>query len=112
MVTWQTLHISLSPIIGQRGMTALFRRSLYLTHDRHSWLTPVCDTAAGQDVLDSLRSTLLLQAEAEAEAAHCALLGNFQDLLATLIGASLTDRLMRPVLDNTSSGSAVQDTSP
>ena len=50
--------------------------------------------------------------EAEAEAAHCALLGNFRDLLTTLIGASLTDRLMRPLLDNTSSGSAVQDTSP
>ncbi|MDP3874006.1 MAG: hypothetical protein Q8Q80_15215 [Methyloversatilis sp.] len=94
-------------------MTALLKRSLYLTRDTHPWLAPVCDAAAGQDVLVSLRSALLLQAEAEAEAeaAHGALLGNFRDLLSTLIGASLTERLLRPVLDNTSSGSAAQDTS-
>lgn len=111
MATWLTLHASLSSIIGQRGMTALFRRSLYRTRDRHPWLAPVCETATGQDALDSLRSALLQQAESEAEAAQCALLDNFLDTLATLIGASLTDRLMRAALDNTSSGSAVQGTS-
>lgn len=114
MTLWRTLHDNLSPIIGHRGMTALFRRSLYLTHARHPWLAPVCEAAAEQDTdaLDRLRSALLLQAEAEADAAHCALLDNFRNLLVTLIGASLTDRLMRPVPDNTSSGPAVQDTSP
>lgn len=111
VAAWQTLHASLSPIIGQRGMAALVRRSLYLTRDAHPWLAPVCETAAGQDVLAALRSAFLLQAEAEATAAHGALLENFRDLLATLIGASLTDRLLRPILDNTSSGSAAQDTS-
>lgn len=111
VAAWHTLHASLSPIIGQRGMTALLKRSLYLTRDTHPWLAPVCDTAAGHDVLASLRSALRLQAEAEAAAAHGALLENFRDLLSTLIGASLTEKLLRPVLDNTSSGSAAQDAS-
>ncbi|WP_439536673.1 hypothetical protein [Methyloversatilis sp.] len=111
VAAWETLHASLSPIIGQRGVAALVKRSLYLTRDTHPWLAPVCDTAAGQDVVATLRSALLLQAEAEAAAAHGALLENFRDLLSTLIGASLTERLLRPVLDNTSSGSAAQDTS-
>ncbi|MCQ9378940.1 hypothetical protein [Methyloversatilis sp. XJ19-49] len=92
-------------------MAALVRRSLYLTRDTHPWLAPVCDAAAGQDVLVSLRSALLLQAEAEATAAQGALLENFRTLLSTLIGASLTERLLRPALDNNSSGSAAQDTS-
>lgn len=92
-------------------MTALLKRSLYLTRDTHPWLAPVCDAAAGQDVLVSLRSALLLQSEAEAAVAHVALLENFRALLSTLIGASLTERLLRPVLDNNSSGSAAQDTS-
>jgi hypothetical protein len=34
---------------------------------------------------------------------------NFQNLLDTLIGASLTERLLRPVWDTPSSGQAVQD---
>lgn len=108
---WQTLHASLSPIIGQRGMVALLRRSLYLTRDTHPWLAPVCDTAVGQDLLTALRSAFLLQTETEVAAAHGALLGNFRDLLSTLIGDSLTEKLLRPLLVNNSSGSAAQDTS-
>ncbi|MDP3287990.1 MAG: hypothetical protein Q8M64_06750, partial [Methyloversatilis sp.] len=60
LAAWHTLHASLSPIIGQRGVAALVRRSLYLTRDRHPWLAPICDTAAGHDVLAALRSALLL----------------------------------------------------
>lgn len=112
VAAWQTLHASLSPIIGQRGVAALIRRSLYLTRDAHPWLSPVCDTAAGQDLLAPLSSALLLQTEPEAIAAHGALLGNFRDLLATLIGESLTERLLRPALDHTSSGPTAQDITP
>jgi len=112
MVTWQTLHTGLAPIIGQRGVAALIRRSLYLTRDAHPWLFPVCDTAAGHDLLAPLRSALLLQTAPEAASAHSALLGNFRDLLATLIGESLTERLLRPALDHTSSGPAAQDITP
>jgi hypothetical protein len=111
LVIWRTLQASLSPIIGHRGVAALLRRSLYLTRDAHPWLIPVSDTAAGQDLLAPLQSALLLQDEADAMAAHGALLGNFRDLLTTLVGESLTERLLRPVLDNTSSGAAAQDTS-
>ena len=45
-----------------------------------------------------------------AVAANMALLQNFQDVLTSLIGLSLTERLLRPVWDKVSSGQAEQDT--
>jgi hypothetical protein len=41
---------------------------------------------------------------------NAALLQNFHELLVSLIGASLTERLLRPVWDIPPSGDAVQET--
>ena len=112
MSLWHNLHQTLSPIIGQRGVAALFKRSFYLTRDAHPCLAAACDRPDCPDALEALRTALLAQTDATAVAAHSAMLHTFENLLNTLIGPSLTERLLRPVLNQPSSGPAVQDTTP
>lgn len=56
-----------------------------------------------------LQVVLSQQDGIEATATNAALLQHFQEVLTTLIGASLTERLLRPVWDITSSGDAVPE---
>ena len=51
------------------------------------------------------------QAAAEAAAGGTALFQSFHELLASLVGASLTDRLLRSVWAHSSGASPAQDTS-
>jgi hypothetical protein len=96
---WREIHATLCPIIGRRGVEALFKRSLLLTVPEHTSLV-----AAHWDVetlgdFDSLRAALKQQSVADALATNGALLQKFIDLLTTLIGESLTARLLQSVLD-------------
>jgi hypothetical protein len=106
---WRGIEAALSPIIGQGGVAALFRRSRQLAAVQHPWLTK---EAAESDGFVALHAALALQSAAEARAAHDALLLNFRNVLARLVGASLTERLLEPVFAPSSSGDAAQDTSP
>lgn len=101
--------MALSPIIGQPGVDALFKRSIYLTRGAHPCLAIVVEDKAQPDALAALQDALAQQAGATAVAANVALLQNFQDLLSSLIGLSLTERLLRPVWDKPSSGETEQD---
>ena len=109
---WRRVDAALTPIVGVRGMAALFRRSLFLTRAAHSGLAAVHDQASEPDAFAGLRAALAQQTPAAASAAHDALLITFRDLLDKLIGAPLTERLLQPVSDPPSSGPAAQDTSP
>ncbi len=123
--TWRDVDAALSPIIGQRGVAALYKRSLYLTRAEHPCLATVYDGELGPGEFDGLHAALSRQTSSEAAAANGALLQVFHDLLARLIGAALTDQLLRSASDHPSSekravgnpalddpGHAVQDTSP
>jgi hypothetical protein len=109
---WREVDTALSPIIGQRGVAALYKRSLYLTRTAHPCLALVHEGELLPCEFNTLRATLAAQTSASAAAANGALLQTFHDLLSNLIGQSLTERLLRSVWDNPSSGDAVQDTSP
>ena len=111
MVTWRQIDTALSPIIGNGGVGALYKRSLFLARTRHAWLTTV-QTSAPADDFAGLRAALALQSSSEAAAANAALLQTFHDLLTSLIGASLTERLLRPVWAPLTGGDAAQDTTP
>jgi hypothetical protein len=56
-------------------------------------------TSADRIDFASLQSTLSQQTSANAVAFSGALLQKFAELLTDLIGASLTERLLRPVVD-------------
>jgi hypothetical protein len=64
-----------------------------------------------QGDFDALRASLKQQSVANAIATHGALLQQFIDLLTTLIGKSLTERLLQSVLDNPPRHGAVQELS-
>jgi len=107
---WQQIDAALSPIVGQRGVAALYKRSLYLTRAAHPCLAAAYEGALLPGDFTALHRALADRASAEATAAATALLSAFHDLLSQLIGASLTERMIGFVWHNPLSGQAVQDT--
>lgn len=108
--TWRAVDAALSPIIGQRGVAALFKRSLFLIRADHPWLAAIYVGGLPPDDFESLRFALMQHSSSNAIAANAALLKSFHDLLAHLIGASLTERLLQSIWPLPSSGAAAQDT--
>lgn len=97
---WHSIADALSPIIGRQGVLALYSRSLHLTRMHYSWLVDGSTAVPSAQPFDDLRSALARQSTEQAIAGHRAVLQTFQDLLNSLIGSSLTDRLLRPVFDS------------
>jgi hypothetical protein len=109
--TWRALDAALAPIIGHRGFAALYRRSLYLARTAHPCFAAVHDGELQPPDFAALQTALSQQTGADAVAANAALLQTFHDLLTSLIGTALTERLLRSVWDQPPSGDAAQDTS-
>ncbi len=107
---WKDIGMALSPIIGQPGVDALFKRSIHMARSSHACLATAFEDKARPVDLTALQMVLAQQTSTSAAAAHIAMLHNFQELLTSLIGPSLTERLLRPVWDKPSSGQAEQDT--
>ena len=105
------MHAALSPVIGQAGVAALYRRALHLSSADYPWLAAAYEGATTPGDFTAFREALAGQTSAVAGAAHDAMLQTLQRLLANLIGPSLTARLLEavwPVPTNTA-GPAVQD---
>jgi hypothetical protein len=94
---WHQVFTRLKPLIGPRGTNVLFARSLHLTGAAYPWLSMAVDHADSKDLLADIKTRLEDHAPDVARAASYALLTNFIDLLTTLIGESLTERLLDPV---------------
>ncbi len=62
--------------------------------------------------LAALKTVLAQQSSADATSGGDALLKTFVELLTTLVGPSLAERLLRSVWANSLSGPPAQDTSP
>lgn len=107
---WRDIELQLIPIIGPRGVAALHRRSLFLTAREYSWLSIASDGTAPTMDLDSLRHMLHLQDATAALAAAGAHFLTFHDLLTTMVGPALTERLLRDVWDPPSTSTPAQDT--
>ena len=108
--TWGAIAAALSPIIGHGGVVALYKRSLHLTRANYPWLSAADESEMQVDGFAALGTTLAQQACLDASAAQTELLHTFRDLLLSLIGSSLTERLLGSVWDSPSSGHAGQDT--
>ncbi|MCV2360578.1 hypothetical protein LNV08_16510 [Paucibacter sp. TC2R-5] len=112
----QEINLALVPIVGQRGVAALFARSLQLGAKSHPWMsdagTPASNSSGPVPVnFDTAAFCALTarQTRPEAAAAACLLLQTFYELLGKLVGRSLTDRLLRTPWLTFLSGSAAQD---
>jgi hypothetical protein len=94
--TLDEIEHALSPILGQKGVLALRKRSVHLAGKLHPWLI----TAREDKPLDDpaiLEATLSAQTSSDAAAGGAAILQSFYELLASLVGTSLTERLLRTV---------------
>lgn len=92
------IEASLTPIIGAGGVVAMYHRSLLRVGSSRPWLSGGDSTRTRTQIdVAGLRSSLAERAVADAADAGGALLQTFCDLLASLIGASLTERLLRDV---------------
>jgi hypothetical protein len=90
----QHIHTVLAPVIGQRGVLALYERSRHLSSRAYPWLAvPDEGLSSGMD-LENLRLLVARQDDDEAAAGAGFLLESFHDLLAGLVGITLTRQLI------------------
>ena len=94
---WRDIDDALTPIIGKRGVAALYGRSVHLAGRAHPWLASAELGAPASMDLSLLVSKFSSQTAAEAAAGGGQLLHALHELLTNLIGASLTERLLRSV---------------
>jgi hypothetical protein len=93
----QAIEAALAPIIGLRGVTALHRRSLHLAGRSHPWLAGKPLSEPASDDLGILKTLLSRQTSSDAALGGAAFLQAFYDLLSSLVGPSLTERLLRSI---------------
>jgi hypothetical protein len=93
--TWRRLHVQLAPIIGGRAVHVLLERALQQIAGSFTWLTIQSASHADVDaLLNDLKAQLASQSATAATEACFALSLAFNELLGTLIGNSLTERLV------------------
>jgi len=94
IVLWERLAAELTGIIGERGFSSLYARSLNQAALQYEWLAPHPPTAPA-DAFTLLASSLTARAPAEAQAASGAMLNMFIDTLIILIGKLVTNSILR-----------------
>ena len=109
LAIWLEIDHALHPIIGHRGVAALHARSLKLTAIAHPWLPHSHRGALGAIDPSELKAALIQQPVAEAAEGGNALLHTFREVLASLIGQSLSDRLLRTVWAHAAGSASGQD---
>ncbi|PTN36323.1 hypothetical protein C6366_09655 [Desulfonatronum sp. SC1] len=95
--TWHQVSARLSPVIGERGVDALWGRSLYLTSAAYPWLSNVWDNVDSATMLSGLKACIASRDPDAASGASHTLLANFVILLSNMIGEALVERLLGPM---------------
>lgn len=96
---WRRIAQHLCPLIGESGFCALFGRAVHVIGPEHAWLAPQQTCRAPEQLFTSLEERMALVDAERAAAANEALLRTFTQLLATLIGERLTQRLLASATD-------------
>lgn len=111
--SWADIDRALRPVVGRRGVEALFKRTLHLAASRHPRLAEL-KTAGDSDAVDLDHLSALLAAQTPALAAEAGdtVFEIFCELLTSLIGARLGERLLQTAWSTPSSAAAAQDPKP
>lgn len=109
VATWEAIELALSPIIGRRGVAALYRRCLFIARQEFQWLAGAANDEPAISSFSTLQHVLGQQDSSAAIAASCLLLDTLHELLASLVGSSLTERLLCSVWANSSICASTQD---
>lgn len=109
---WRDIDTVLTPVIGTRGLAALQGRSLHLASYEFGWLKELQDHRVRTEIeYDLPQRIFMAQPMPESQAAASATFLCFHDLLASMVGPSLTARLLDAIWDNPIGGQAAQDVS-
>jgi hypothetical protein len=95
--TWQRVASRLSPVIGTRGVDALFNRARHVTSKTFPWLATTGNDGGCAEQMANLKAHLAGREPNVAAEASYVLLVTFTVLLATLIGEPLTERLLESI---------------
>ena len=109
---WKDIDTALRPILGEQGVAALYERSLHRGAVAATGLASSPETTPRPMDLAALAASLADQSPAEALATGSGCLKTFHDLLVTLVGPLLTERLLRSVWDEFSGHPLEQGTWP
>ena len=102
---WAQLADVLVPVIGPRGMVALYNRVLELAAERHPWFEQARSADMDLESLFSLLGMSIARQDVdEAAAAIACLFDTFDRVLVTLVGAPLSARLLQPIWERASAG--------
>jgi hypothetical protein len=96
----EDIGVALTPIVGSRGVAALYKRSLFLASHAHPVLSGLHEGVQSAIDPSSLTAALASLSEAEASTVGAALLQSFYELLGSLVGFSLTERLLSSLWDH------------
>jgi hypothetical protein len=93
---WMRVDTVLRPVVGAKGVAALYGRSRQLAAEQHPWLN--VDEVANWKIMDLrvLRAQVAAQDAGAAVRASLEHMGHFDQLLGTLIGEVLKDQLLAP----------------
>lgn len=94
---WLQMSAQLTPVIGGNGVDAILKRSLYLTSAAFPWLASPDEQIDHESLPVRISMRLAGRDPVAAAQASSSLLITFTELLATLIGNSLTRRLLDPL---------------
>jgi hypothetical protein len=108
-IIWREIDGALRPLIGQRGVVALFNRSVQLASVSYPWVVSVRQDANLELQFPAIADVFARQDPAAAIAGGDAQLLAFQQLLRSLIGASLAERLLRPTFSPANASTPAQD---
>lgn len=111
VVVWTEIDNVLAPILGHRAVVALCKRSLYLAAQRYACLNGVYASIQSGSEFIELQPVFAQQTDISIAIGN-ELFQIFHQLLVSLIGSSLTERLLRPVWENSLADPPAQDYSP
>jgi len=83
----------LAPVIGKRGVAALYERSVHISRRNFAWL-PMVETPHESE---SMLQLLQLRTNDQQAAACAAVLSSFYAILVSLVGSNLSSRLLRDI---------------
>ena len=112
LAIWMRVHAALAARPGRPRRCRAVQAKPQPYAQELSWFESVTDSACENRIFGCLAEELSQHPAADAAVANGALLQTFNDLLATLVGASLTRRLLEPVWVALSSGAAAQARMP
>jgi hypothetical protein len=91
---WTQLAAPLSLVIGAGGFESLYGRSVHLSQVTYPWLSASTESPAPDPLFHQLQKSLQQQPPALASEANCLLLVTFTNILGSMIGESLTSRIL------------------